>query len=134
MRESKCEFSSNAKVHQPCCQWGKTDVPLSQCSNPAESITHVATRLCCESFLKLDCLMISLLNLWSRTLSGMPKNTGQRTMLFNAKVTILFHVYSISARFWNLQDNCQFYQNFFRTIWEIGGQMSWNWCLAESLV
>jgi hypothetical protein len=22
---------------------------------------------------------------------------------------------------------------FFRTIWEIGEQMSWNWCLAESL-
>jgi len=23
---------------------------------------------------------------------------------------------------------------FFRTIWEIGGQMSWDWCLAESLL
>ena len=54
---------------------------------------------------------------------------------------------SVSARLWNLQDNCQFYQKcsghsliiklifimFFRTYWEIGGQMSWDRCLAESL-
>ena len=53
----------------------------------------------------------------------------------------------VSARLWNLQDNSQFYQNFFRTffnncsnfikffrtIWEIGGQMSWDRFLTESL-
>ena len=50
--------------------------------------------------------------------------------------------------FWNLQDNCQFYKNIFRTffiiklifikffrrIWEIGWQMFGDQCLAESLL
>ena len=33
-------------------------------------------------------------------------------LLINSDPVVL---YSVSARLWNLQDNCQFYQNFFRT-------------------
>ena len=114
---------------------------VMQCRKTSASLS--STYICSSMHLSHIWFLFSNLNsLYSNHLKFI-----QKVRYLKRKALSLISNFSVSARPWNLQDNCQFYQvffrpflnnklifvKFFRTIWEIGGPMSWDRCLTESL-
>ena len=77
----------------------------------SDQSVHVTHTYCCVSKLpKVRAYLYSRVH--NNTFLSLRKSP--QLLPFILKVALL-DVHSVSARLWNLQDNCQFYQNFLRT-------------------
>jgi hypothetical protein len=75
-------------------------------------------RFCCSSMAVSQFVLLSIFcNLLQNSRMILFPKVYQRVSEYSISIKKGFHRihYSVSARLWNLQDNCQFYQNFFRT-------------------